>query len=268
MINFINYVVSPVFIESLVMLVMMFALLSMIKKYLIKRVAYKTYTKKQQKNSTFIGVVFNVLQYIVIIVTIFVILNINGVNINGLLAGVGIVATIVGLALQDTLKDILSGINIYNNNFYKVNDIVKYQGELCEVKYFNARVTKFRNIYTDSTYTVPNSMIGSVEKIKNINIYPVVFHFTSDHDLIMKAFNEACNEIVKLDGVESANVIGCTGIIEIGLRYALLYVAKPLDNLKNYPKINEIIIKTLKENNLAPIDAYRFTIDAFNKKVN
>lgn len=265
--SFVKYIVSPAFLETLVMIAIMFALLSIIKKYLIKRVAYQTYSKKDQKTSTFIGVVFNILQYIVMIVTVFVILTINGVNVTGLLAGVGIVATIVGLSLQDTLKDILSGINIYNNNFYKVNDVVRYQGELCEVKYFNARVTKFRNIYTNATYTVPNSSIGSVEKVKNNNIYPIVFPFATDNDKIMKALTEACENIGKLEGVGFAKALGCIGIIEFGVKYGILYEAPPLVNLANYPKINDFLIKALKENGVEPIDAYRYRIDSFNKKV-
>lgn len=265
--NFASYIVSTAFLESVVMLAIMFVLLSVIKKYLIKRVAYQTYSKKEQKTSTFIGVVFNILQYIVILITIFIVLNINGVNVTGMLAGVGIVATIVGLSLQDTLKDILSGINIYNNNFYKVNDFVRYQGEICEVKYFNARVTKFRNIYTNATYTVPNSMIGSVEKLKDINIYPITFPFVTDHETIMKSLTEACNEINKLENINSAVALGCIGITEIGLNYGLLYEANPLESMKNYPSINKAIIDALKANNIKPVDAYRYAIDAYNRKI-
>ena len=40
-----------------------------------------------------------------------------GVNVKGMVAGLGITATIIGLALQDTLKDIINGINLILENY-------------------------------------------------------------------------------------------------------------------------------------------------------
>ena len=136
-----DYLTSKTFISSVLVVVIMIALLYIIKQYLIKKVAYTG--KNEQHKNTFIGVVFNILQYVVIVVAVVIVMHLHGVNVTSILAGIGIAATIVGLALQDTLKDILAGINIYNNNFYKVGDVVRYNGEECDVKYFNARVTKF-----------------------------------------------------------------------------------------------------------------------------
>ena len=122
-----NYLGSSAFLSSLLVIAVASALLYVIKQYLIKKVAYTN--KDEQHKNTFIGMIFNVLQYIVIIAAAMMVMHLHGVNISSILAGLGIVATIVGLALQDTLKDIIAGINIYNNNFYKVGDMVRYNGE-------------------------------------------------------------------------------------------------------------------------------------------
>lgn len=165
-------------------------LLVVIKKYLIKRVAYTT-KKDEQHQNTFIGVVFNVLQYVVILGCIVIVLKLHGVNITSIIAGLGIVATLIGLALQDTLKDIISGINIYNNNFYKVGDIVNYEDELCEVKYFSARVTKFKSMYSGNSYTVCNSTIDSIEKVKGNMLFSLTFDFETDKNAIYEAYDIA-----------------------------------------------------------------------------
>ena len=144
-----NYFVSPAFLGSVVIVCITLVLMVVIKKYLIKKVAYTT--KDEQHQNTFIGVIFNLLQYVVILGALVLVLQLHGVNVTSIIAGLGIVATLIGLALQDTMKDVISGINIYNNNFYKVGDMVNYNNELCEVKYFWCRLicnTKRRIIFS------------------------------------------------------------------------------------------------------------------------
>ena len=166
--NDIKYFASKPFLISLIIVGVTGLLLYIIKQYLIKKVAYTT--KGEQHKNTFYGVIFNILQYVVVIIAIVMILHQHGVNVTRILAGLGIMATIIGLALQDTLKDIIAGISIYNYNFYKVGDLIRYNGEECDVKYFSARVTKLQSIQTNSTYTVNNSLMTSVEKIKDNRI--------------------------------------------------------------------------------------------------
>ena len=88
------YLASKTFLSSVLIAAVMFALLYIIKQYLIKKVAYTG--KNEQHKNTFIGVVFNILQYVVIAVAVVIILHLHGVNVTSILAGIGIAATIVG----------------------------------------------------------------------------------------------------------------------------------------------------------------------------
>lgn len=184
-----NYFTSQSFIASVVVICVMIVMLTIIKKYLIKKVAYTT--KDEQHQNTFIGVIFNVLQYVVVLGAVVIVLQLHGVNVTSIVAGLGIVATLVGLALQDTMKDIISGINIYNNNFYKVGDLVIYEGQLCDVKYFSARVTKLTSFVTGNTFTLCNSTINSIEKVKNNTNIKLIFDFEDDKKKIDKCFENA-----------------------------------------------------------------------------
>ena len=260
-----NYLISPAFLESLAMLAIMAILLVLIKQHLIKRVAYKVNTKAEQKRSTFIGVVFSVLQYVVILVTIFTILSINGVNVTGMLAGIGIVATIVGLSLQDTLKDILNGLNIYNNNFYKVGDIVRYNSELCEVKYFNARVTKFKSLFTNSTYTVPNSSIGAVEKVKDASTIIITFPFKEDHNKIMKALTEGCEAAKKVEGIKGCFVAGCIDISMVGNKYIIVVKSDAMDYFNHCTEVYASLIAALKKNGVEPVNEHHLHIEEYKE---
>lgn len=218
-----TYFTSPAFLGSVVVVCLMMVLLVIIKKYLIKKVAYTT--KAEQHQNTFIGVIFNILQYVVVLGCVVIVLQLHGVNVTSIIAGLGIVATLIGLALQDTMKDIISGINIYNNNFYKVGDIVNYNGELCEVKYFSARVTKFVSMYSGNTFTICNSTVNSIEKVKGNTVVKLVFDFEDDKKKIDKCFAKAIEEAKKVKGATSVDYFGLVDINESGLVYAARIVA-------------------------------------------
>lgn len=210
------------FALSVLCVAIIIALLIFIKNILIKKVAYKDGKKKR---NTLLGIIFNILQYVVIIVGIFAILTINGVNVTGLLAGLGVVATIVGLSLQDTFKDLFAGINIYSNNFYKVGDFVRYNGEVCEVKFFNARISKFSSISTNSTYTVSNSSITNIEKIKEGVIISFYFDFETDAKKIDKCLLAVTKAIEEEPGTKNVIYFGMDTIDDKGVRYCLTFSA-------------------------------------------
>lgn len=245
--KFLNYISSPAFYVSIIMLALMFLILRIIKQVLIKRVAYTN--KDEQHSKTLAGVVFNVLQYVVIIVAVVIVLQLNGINITSILAGLGIMATIVGLSLQDTLKDIFAGINIYTNNFYKVGDVVKYNGQICEVKYFNARVTKFKDLMQASTFTVCNSNITSIEKIKDDTCTLIRFEPEEDTDKILKCFEEIVPQLNDLYGVREANYTDVMFDNKSNF-IILMYKANPRHYYEYYSKVYAICLKYFRKYNL------------------
>ncbi|MDO5439261.1 MAG: mechanosensitive ion channel family protein [Erysipelotrichaceae bacterium] len=217
-----DFLAGEGFYGSVIIILITALILRVIKQYLIKKVAYSG--KDEQHKNTFVGVIFSVMQYIVILTAVVLILHLNGINVVSILAGLGIAATIVGLALQDTLKDIISGINIYNNNFYKVGDMVRYNGEECDVSYFSARVTKFRSITTNSTYTVCNSAIRSIEKIKDQRVMNFVLPFSYEKeqvDAVCAAIMERARENIK--DLKKIVYAGIVNHGREGMTYALVY---------------------------------------------
>ena len=220
--TFWNYLNSQTFISSAIVIIIAIVLMYVIKQFLIKKVAYTG--KKDQHKNTYIGVIFNVLQYVVLIAATVIVLKINGVDVGSILTGLGLLGMIIGLALQDTLKDIIAGLNIYNNNFYKVGDMVRYNGEECDVKYFNARVTKFQSINTNSTYTVCNSTITSIEKIKDRGIARYLFSFDTEKKIVDECMETIVDRSKKeIEHIKDIYYDGINDISTIGVRYELKY---------------------------------------------
>ena len=221
--DILEYFSSKAFLMSALIGVITLANFWLIKQFLIKKVAYST-GKDEQHRNTFLGVFFNSLQYVVTIVAFVLIMKFHGIDIGGIFAGLGIMATIVGLALQDSLKDIIAGINIYNHNFYKVGDVVRYNGEECDVKYFSTKVTKFQSILTQSTYTVNNSEITSIEKIKEGHIQHFYMNFRTDRALVDECFTVVCDRMrEECKDVRSINYESISDINDKGVEYEVKY---------------------------------------------
>lgn len=239
----------PSLLKSLIVIGITIIALIFIKQYLIKKVAYRS---RKENLNTVDGLIFNLLQYVVIIVAIFVILTVNGIKVSGLLASLGIAATVVGLSLQDTFKDLFAGINIYNNNFYKVGDFVRYNSEICEVKFFNARITKFRSVATGSTYTVSNSSISSIEKIKKNLALFFIFDFDVDKELIDDSLNEVVKAIKKSKIAEDVVNYSLINISAEGCKYLVAASANPAKHFSVKLIAYDIAYKEFRKRGIAP----------------
>lgn len=248
--GFLTYVTSLRFLETILICIVAAILLYIIKKYLIKRVAYTN--KDETHKNTLKGVVFNVFQYIILLGSIFLILAVNGLDVTGILTGLGIFATVVGLSLQDTLKDIITGINIYNNNFYKVGDVVMYEGNYWEVKFFNARVTKLKNQMDGSTYTIANSNVTQIRKVKELAGLVIRIDYSEDKDKIKEAFENMIPRVNDIYGVREATYIGAIDIQPDGVKHCLFYKVSPKYITSARLEINNIAYEELKKIGVSP----------------
>jgi small-conductance mechanosensitive channel len=89
------------------------------------------------------------------------------VTIPGLLTGSGVIAIIIGLALQETLGNIFAGFGLQAGRAYRVGDWLIIDGKHVEVAELNWRSTRFRN-NDDVSFDIPNSQLA---KATIVNLY-------------------------------------------------------------------------------------------------
>jgi small-conductance mechanosensitive channel/CRP-like cAMP-binding protein len=89
------------------------------------------------------------------------------VTIPGLLTGSGVIAIIIGLALQDTLGNIFAGFGLQAGKAYRVGDWLIVDGKHVEVVELNWRSTRLRN-NDDVSFDIPNSQLA---KATIVNLY-------------------------------------------------------------------------------------------------
>ena len=96
---------------------------------------------KERKGLTIISLLSSLLHYVAAIVILCWGLSILGVNVNAIVASVGIVALIVGFGAESLVADVVTGIFLIFENQYNVGDIVEVNGFRGTVKEIGIRTT-------------------------------------------------------------------------------------------------------------------------------
>ncbi len=92
-----------------------------------------------------ISLLSSFVKYVAMVIIIFCILASFGVDTSALIAGIGILSLIVGLAIQPLLQDIIAGIFVVFEKTYDVGDVLVVDGFRGTVTEIGIRATKIKD---------------------------------------------------------------------------------------------------------------------------
>jgi len=129
----------------------------------MKEWKYKTKTTADERLIPFLEKVLKTIVFILAVIFVFSSWN---VNISPLLATAGIAGLAIGLAVKDSLANILGGLQLVLDKAFKVGDKVKLEsGEMGVILDIGLRSTKLRT-YDNEVIYIPNGYLANA-KIKN-----------------------------------------------------------------------------------------------------
>jgi len=154
----------------------------------------------------------NVVKYVIVIIALILIAQVFGADTRAFLAGFGVIGLIVGLALQETLRDILGGINIVLDNYFVLGDLVEFGNFRGTVIEFGLKSTKIK-AETGEVLVIANR---SVDRVINISQKQPVVNIEiptapeSDIKVVRKALDSVIEAAKKLEDVnpEGTEYIG------------------------------------------------------------
>ena len=158
------------------------------------------------RRQTYLALSLNIVRGLLVLAALILILQIHGVNVSSLVAGLGIVGAIVGLALQDMLKDMIMGCNILTGEYFAVGDVVKYGALTGEVVQFSLRSTKIRELATNNIVTVSNRNILEIAKASNELFLTVPTAYEADPAEMETFLTRLAQEAEGLEGVEKCSI--------------------------------------------------------------
>lgn len=126
----------------------------------------KKYFNITEENFLLKKFVINILKIGVYIIAIFLSLTVLNVNVNGLMAGLGVGSAIIALAVQDVFKNIIAGSSIIAEKPFIIGDFIALEGSdfakdaSGTVEDISLRSTTIRRL-DNSLLNIPNSVISS-----------------------------------------------------------------------------------------------------------
>ncbi len=147
----------------LVVSVILVKIINNFSKQWIKEWKFRTKTSADERLIPFLK---KILKSLVIVLAAFFIFDSWNIDISPLLATAGVAGLAIGLAVKDSLSNILGGLQLVLDQTFKVEDKVMLEsGELGVIMDIGLRSTKLRT-YDNETIYIPNGYLAN-SKIKN-----------------------------------------------------------------------------------------------------
>ncbi len=185
-------------IHKLILLLLIFLavkiLLWVIKKAMKRQWRFKNLDKGSEH------ALFQIIKYILWIIAIAMILETLGVKVTLLIAGSAALLVGVGLGLQQTFNDIISGVILLLEGSTKIGDVLEIDGDVVKVRNIGLRASKVINrddimIFIPNSLLVTNKVINWSHQIQETRYHiNVGVAYGSDVDLVIKLIEESAIE--------------------------------------------------------------------------
>ena len=253
--SFLDFVTKKEIYGTIITLALNYFLYHTICIILESRIEKSKNDFEKKKRKTIVSLIENIFKYLIIIIVAVALLSLYGVNITSMVAGLGITATLLGLALQDTLKDIINGISIMMENYFIVGDIVRYNNFTGEVIEFGLKSTKIKN-HAGETLMISNRNIYEIVNIsQNNQNVQIEFSIAYEEDVdrvesvITKSILPKINKIPSVKD-DSSLFLGVNALDESCVKYLIQYHCNRDSQWRTKREALRIIKKELDKNKI------------------
>jgi small conductance mechanosensitive channel len=187
-----------------------------------------------------------------------------GFNLNTILVVMSSVGLALALALQESIKNITSGIMILFMEYYEIGDLIDTDGKVGYIDSFNLFNTAIKNL-DGHIITVPNMEIinkpltnfykstnAYVSFLVNVSNYDKKVDINEISNKIVKILQEKCQYVIDKNDVHaSVSDLSTTGTI-LKVKFSIEsrnYIAAKNDGMN-------IVRETIKENGIFLLDYY------------
>ena len=259
--NIINAISEKVMVKEVVGPILVICI-SILINGVIKNVVHRFFhitkkrltTKEEKRTITVVSLITNIIKYIIILIDVIIILGIYGIPTTSIIASLGAVGVVLGLALQDTLKDFVSGFFMITENQYRMGDWVdigNFQGEVINI---GLKTTQIR-AYTGEVKIISNRTITEVINYNLANslaIVDVPIPYEEDYekaeDVLKKLCDHLTNTLEKIKG--NVTLLGINEYGNQGLIYRITVDTIPTEHYGVQREIRKQVKKVLDENNI------------------
>lgn len=249
-IDVLNYILNSNLIKSLIVVLGSLLIYNAISILLSKSEKKRNLKKSGKSEKTYFRLIRNFLKYAFIVIVVLAVLQINGIDVSSMIAGVGVLSIIIGFIVQDAFKDIIRGVDIVSDKYFSVGDIVKYGDIEGKVLMVGMKTTKIEDIRTSNVISIANRNIEQIEVVSN-NVYiNIPMPYEVEINRAEKIISIVTEEIYKNENVESCKYIGVNEIGDSSINYMINIECNPKNKLQVRRDALGTIIRVLNANKI------------------
>lgn len=246
--NMINVVLDNKWVKSAIVIVIAAVIYSIIK--IITERGEKRNKLKKVKGKTYLRLIRNISKYIILIFVALALLQIHGVNVGSMVAGLGILSVVIGLIVQDAFKDIIRGMDILSDSYFSVGDIVKYGEIEGKVKMVGLKTTKIEDIRTLNIVSIANRNIEQIEVVSGLLCITIPMPYEVTVEKAENVINQIGEEIEKDKRAKSYTYKGVNNLSDSSIDYMIGVECDPKEKLQLRRDILRTVLITLNKNKI------------------
>lgn len=225
--------------------------------YEIIKTIINRHTKKLKKKRqiTMQKLIQNIVKYVIIILVAATVLNIIGVNVTSIVAGLGVASVILSLALKDVMQDILAGFSIILEDQFDIGDLVEINGFTGTVIDLGLKSTKIKS-YENTVKIIANRTIVEVINYSKSNpnlVIDIPMPYEIDNKLadkiIAKIIKRIEKELTTLKG--EIELLGLNNFAPSNIDYRMIVPVKVDSQFAAKRQINRIIKEEYDKENIS-----------------
>lgn len=193
-----------------------------------KKIIGKAKNSKDTKN-VLVRRMVSLARALLVVFAFLTVSQINGINLGSIIAGLGILSAVIGLALQDLLKDVIMGVHIVTDKFFAIGDVVEYNGKEGVVVGFSLTATKLKLTDDDSELTVSNRNISEIAKKSGMFMLDVPLSYDEDARKVHEILTETASKIKEIKGIKNCVFAGTQGFENSSVLYRFIIYCDPKD---------------------------------------
>lgn len=240
---------------GMVVMILMTLILTRVLLWIIKKTLFRRSNVDEQERGNILAV-YQIIRYFVWIGAFVIIIETLGVKVTLLLAGSAALLVGIGLGLQQTFNDIISGIILLSERSIKIGDVLEVDGDVVQIQAIGVRTSKALNT-DDISIIIPNSLITTSKVInwshqdtKTRFRIDVGVAYGSDVDTVIQILEESALEH---DAVHDRDLAEgrLMGFGPSSLEFQLLFFSKNTFRIGSVKSdIRRIIVRKFHENNI------------------
>ena len=167
-----------------------------------------------------------------------------------MLAGVGVLGVIFGLAVQDFLKDVIRGSTILSDEYFQVGDIIKYKDMEGKVMVIGLKTTKIMDLKTGDVVSIANRNIEEVKLSSKLVYVRAPLPYDIPRIKSKEVANEIEEKLKRNNNVESSRYLGVAELADSSIQHLFEVTCNPQFKLQVRRDSLDTILDVLDENGI------------------